>query len=145
MGNSDCSICNGTADITFARQELWRNERWRLTVSTYRDVFGFCYLEPLRHIRYITELDGQEAKEFGPLLASITSALRAATGMRLVYVYIFGDHIPHLHVHLAPHTDGDAFTEDVVKQGIRLSDETMSREAVSAFVRQVRNFLISSI
>ncbi len=145
MPNSHCSICNGSADVTFSRRELWRNERWRLSVSRYKDVFGFCYLEPLRHIRYITELDGEEAREFGPLLANITSALRAATGCKLVYVYIFGDHIPHMHVHLAPHTDGDLFTEDVVKAGVKFSDETMSEEVVSAFIRQVRNFIASSI
>lgn len=142
---TDCSICDGTADVTFSRREVWRNERWRLSVSTYRDVFGFCYLEPLRHIRYITELDGEEAKEFGPLLAKITSTLKVVTGSRLVYVYIFGDHIPHLHVHLAPHLDGDFFTEDVVKPGIKFSDETMSEEVVGAFTKHMRNFLISSV
>lgn len=145
MVASECSICDGSADVTFSRRELWRNERWRLSVSTYRDVFGFCYLEPLRHIRYISELDGPEATEFGALLANVTSALRAATGARLVYVYIFGDLIPHLHVHLAPHVDGDMFTEGVVKPGAQFSDETMGEEVVASFIRQVRNFLVSSL
>ena len=141
----NCSICDGSADETFSRKELWRNDRWRLTYSTFRDVFGFCYLEPIRHIRYITELDGLEADEFGTVLSHITSALRAATGAKLVYVYIYGDHIPHLHVHLAPHMDGDPFTDDVVRAGIHLSDEHVGDEVANGFVRTVRNFLISSI
>lgn len=145
MQDSSCSICNGDADNTFSRRELWRNERWRLTLSRYKDVFGLCYLEPLRHIRYITELDGKEAQEFGPLLANITSSLRAATGSKLIYVYIYGDHIPHLHVHLAPHTDGDLFTDEVVKSGIRFSDETINEETLSSFIKQVRIFMASSI
>lgn len=145
MPDSSCSICNGEADVTFSRRELWRNERWRLTLSRYKDVFGLCYLEPIRHIRYITELDGKESQEFGPLLSKITSTMRAATGSKLVYVYIYGDHIPHLHVHLAPHTDGDLFNEDVVKAGARFSDETVSEETLSAFIRQIRNFMASSI
>lgn len=145
MFSSDCSICTGRADETFSRRELWRNQRWRLTISTYRDVFGFSYLEPIRHIRYITELDGAEAAEFGPLLSKITSALRLVTGSRLIYVYIFGDHIPHLHVHLAPHYEGDAFTDGVIRPGVRIGDDQMSEEAVGNFIKQIRNYLISSI
>lgn len=143
--STNCSICDGSADETFSRKELWRNDRWRLTYSTFRDIFGFCYLEPIRHIRYITELDGLEADEFGTVMSHITSALRAATGAKLVYVYIFGDHIPHLHVHLAPHVTGDPFTEEVVKPRVSMSDEKVGDEVSSGFVRSVRNFLISSI
>ena len=140
-----CSICDGSADATFSRKELWRNDRWRLTYSTFKDVFGFCYLEPIRHIRYITELNGLEADEFGTVLSRITSALRAATGAKLVYVYIYGDHIPHLHVHLAPHMDGDPFTDEVVRPGVNLSDEKVGEEVSRGFAKTVRNFLISSI
>ena len=142
---TNCSICDGSADETFSRKELWRNDRWRLTFSTYKDVFGFCYLGPIRHIRYVTELDGREADEFGTVLSHITSALRAATGAKLVYVYIYGDHIPHLHVHLAPHMDGDPFNDEVVKAGVNLSDETVDDEVARGFVRSVRNFLLTSI
>lgn len=141
----NCSICDGSADETFSRKELWRNDRWRLTFSTFRDVFGFCYLEPIRHIRYITELDGIEADEFGTVLSHITSALKAATGAKLVYVYIYGDHIPHLHVHLAPHTDGDPFTDDVIKGGVKLSNDQVGEEVSRGFIRSVRNFLLSAL
>lgn len=33
----------------------------------------------------------------------------------MVYTYIFGDHIPHLHIHLAPHHDGDALNDQIIK------------------------------
>lgn len=144
MSDSSCSICNGTSDSELTKREFWRNERWRLSLSKYRDVFGLCYLEPLRHIRYITELDGKEATEFGPLLANITAALRASTGSKLIYVYIFGDSVPHLHVHLAPHHDGDLFTEGIVKTGVGFSDEVMNEEVITSFIRQVRNFIVAS-
>lgn len=36
----------------------------------------------------------------------------------LVYLYIYGDHIPHLHVHLAPHTEGDIFVSDVTRSDV---------------------------
>ena len=35
-------------------------------------------------------------------MARASAALREATGAPLVYAYVFGGGIPHLHVHLAP-------------------------------------------
>ena len=132
-----CSICNGKANALFKRIEVWSNGRWRLTTTTYRAVKGLCYLEPVRHIRYITEIDGQEASEFGPVLSSAASALKAATGAEFIYVYIYGGHIPHLHVHLAPHREGDVFYGDLVKEGIELSEEVMPPDEVAAVSRGI--------
>ncbi len=124
----DCDICNGKADLTFRRVEVWRNATWRLTMSTFSDVKGFCYLEPIKHIEYITELEGKEADEFGKILAYASKAIKKATGAKLVYVYIFGDHIPHLHMHLAPHFDGDYYADDVIKSGINIREDVMLDE-----------------
>jgi diadenosine tetraphosphate (Ap4A) HIT family hydrolase len=111
-----CLICRGVAgDAEFQRIEVWQDSLWRLTVSLAAEVPGFAYLEPKRHIRDITELDGAEAATFGPVMAKVTAALKAETGAELVYVYIFGGGIPHLHVHLAPHREGDALNEQMVR------------------------------
>ncbi len=128
--HSECSICSGEADTQFRRIQVWANERWRLTTTTYRVVRGLCYLEPKKHIRYITELDGTEATEFGGVLSLVTRALKKATSCTLVYVYIYGGHIPHLHVHIAPHTEGDAFFDDVVKSNARISEDIMADEEI---------------
>jgi diadenosine tetraphosphate (Ap4A) HIT family hydrolase len=122
---ASCDICSGKADDIFKRVEVWKNPRWRLTMSTLRAAKGFCYLEPNRHIRFITELNGREADEFGRTLAVATKALKDATGSKLVYVYIFGDHIPHLHVHLAPHVEGDIYVDDVIKNDAKVDEATM--------------------
>jgi diadenosine tetraphosphate (Ap4A) HIT family hydrolase len=63
----------------------------------------------------MTELDGPEAKSFGEVLARTTKALREETGAALVYVYIFGDGVPHLHVHLAPHRANDALSSQMIR------------------------------
>ena len=116
MTTSDCPMCGGAAaDEELERIEVWHNAHWRLTVSTSSEVAGFGYLEPKRHIRYITELDGPEAVTFGPAMARCTHALKEATGAELVYVYIFGGGIPHLHVHLAPHRSGDALNDQMIR------------------------------
>jgi diadenosine tetraphosphate (Ap4A) HIT family hydrolase len=97
------------------RTQVWEDRLWRLTVSLAAEVPGFAYLEPKRHIPYITDLDGAEAASLGPVLARVTGALREETGAEIVYVYIFGDGIPHLHIHLAPHKSGDALNSQMVR------------------------------
>lgn len=57
---------------------------------------------------YLTDLDGQEAATLGSTLARVTSTLKSVTGADLVYVYVFGERVAHLHFNLAPYRDGDA-------------------------------------
>ena len=103
-------------DHALMRTEVWSNDFWRLTSSEASEVAGFSYLEPRRHIADITELDGDEAASFGPTIAAASKAIKEATGAELVYVYVFGDGVPHLHVHLAPHrTVGSPLVSDMVK------------------------------
>jgi diadenosine tetraphosphate (Ap4A) HIT family hydrolase len=114
----DCALCLGVAgDAGMDREQVWEDELWRLSTSVGPgDVtLGFSYLEPKRHIPHITDLDGAEAATFGAVIARCTSALKEATGCELVYVYVFGGGIPHLHLHLAPHHDGDALCEAIIR------------------------------
>lgn len=109
-------MCRGaTADEELDRIQVWEDPLWRLTVSLSAEVPGFAYLEPKRHISFITELDGVEAETFGTTLARCTRALKEVTGVEIVYVYIFGDGVPHLHLHLAPHRPGDALNDQMIR------------------------------
>src|SRR5437867_11315124 len=111
----DCVICRGIAgDHELMRIQVWEDELWRLTVSLAAESPGFSYLEPKRHIADIAGLDGPEAASLGTVLARVTSALKAETGAELVYVYVFGGGVPHLHLHLAPHAAGDALNEQML-------------------------------
>jgi diadenosine tetraphosphate (Ap4A) HIT family hydrolase len=102
-GQVDCALCAGPAgDRGLLRTEVWRDEHWRLSMAISGEVLGFAYLEPIRHIPYLADLDGPEAATFGPAVARAAHALREASGAPLVYAYVFGGGIPHLHVHLAP-------------------------------------------
>ena len=113
---SNCPLCRGaTADEELERIQVWEDTHWRLTVSLAAEVAGFAYLEPKRHIRFITELDGIEAETFGKAMSGATRALKEVSGADVVYVYIFGDGIPHLHVHLAPHRSGDALNDQMIR------------------------------
>lgn len=113
---SDCALCAGPErDAELDRAEVWRDARWRLSMSVSGYTPGFSYLEPLRHVPHIEDLDGEEAATFGPTIARVTRALREATQAERVFVYIFGGGIPHLHVHLAPHVTGDALNSAIIR------------------------------
>lgn len=111
-----CVICAGQeGDETLHRIEVWRDALWRLTLSLDAEVLGFAYLEPLRHIASIADLDGPEAPSFGATIARVCQVLKQATGAELVYVYIFGGGVAHLHVHLAPHREGDPLNSQMIR------------------------------
>lgn len=103
-------------DDALMRVEVWSDELWRLTSSKASEVAGFSYLEPRRHITDVTKLDGDESASFGRTIAAASKAIKDATGAELVYVYVFGDGVPHLHVHLAPHRPvGSPLVSEMIK------------------------------
>ena len=113
---SECVICRSVAgDAELQRIQVWEDALWRLTISLEAEVLGFAYLEPKRHIPHITDLAGEEARTFGEVLARVTKVLREETDAELVYVYIFGGGVPHLHVHLAPHRPNDALNTQMIR------------------------------
>jgi diadenosine tetraphosphate (Ap4A) HIT family hydrolase len=127
-------MCAGVdGDRELGRVEVWSDGLWRLTTSVGPGdpTPGFSYLEPRRHVPHVTDLDGEEAATFGPVLARCTSALKAATGCELVYVYVFGGGIPHLHVHLGPHTSGDALNDGLLRGAF---EETALPSGATAYV-----------
>jgi diadenosine tetraphosphate (Ap4A) HIT family hydrolase len=112
----DCILCRAPeSDAELSRMQVWEDELWRLSTSVESEVLGFSYLEPKRHIPHITDLDGAEAATFGSTIARCAEALRGATNAELVYVYVFGGGVPHLHLHLAPHLEGDALNTQLIK------------------------------
>lgn len=122
MRSPDCQLCKGAdGDGELLREQTWEDELWRLSTATSGEVAGFSYLEPKRHISDITALDGQEAETLGPVIARVSAALKRAAGAELVYVYVFGGGVPHLHIHLAPHCDGDALNTAMIKGEFKIT------------------------
>jgi diadenosine tetraphosphate (Ap4A) HIT family hydrolase len=112
----DCILCRGSeGDAELNVVEVWRDDLWRLTMSLESEVTGFAYLEPHRHVPHITDLDGLEAASLGTVLARTTAVLQSATDAELVYIYVFGGGVPHLHLHLAPHRAGDALNTQLIR------------------------------
>lgn len=66
--------------------------------SAYR---GWLIVETKRHVADLGDLDDNEAASIGLTVNRVARALRAF-GAEHVYAFVFGDAVPHLHVHLAP-------------------------------------------
>jgi diadenosine tetraphosphate (Ap4A) HIT family hydrolase len=116
LQEAGCAICLGPAtDPELERVQIWEDRLWRVSMSTSGYTTGFAYLEPKRHIPHITDLDGQEAQTFGTVLARVSAALKQASGAEIVWLYVFGGGIPHLHVHLAPHRQGDPLNSQIIR------------------------------
>jgi diadenosine tetraphosphate (Ap4A) HIT family hydrolase len=67
---------------------------------------GWCVVEPKRHVAELADLTVGEAEAVGRVSRLVARAQRAALGAEHVYAFVFGDGVPHLHVHLAPRYPG---------------------------------------
>lgn len=102
-----CLICAGdVGDVELGRLRVWEDDLWRVSTSLIAPISGFSYVEPKRHIPYITDLDGAEATTLGAVLSTTSRVIKAITGAEYVFVNVFGERIAHLHFNLAPHISG---------------------------------------
>ncbi len=67
---------------------------------------GWLVVAPARHVEQIDALRAGELASLGPLLAQVAAALRAETTCEKVYVSIFAEALPHLHVHVIARPPG---------------------------------------
>lgn len=61
---------------------------------------GWFVVAPARHVEQIDALTPGELEQLGPLIAETSAALRAETPCARVYVCVFAEQLPHLHVHV---------------------------------------------
>ena len=116
MTEPGCVLCDPVrSSAELNREIVWEDDLWRLAMPKRGYTTGFAYLEPKRHVPHITDLDGEEAATFGPTIAKVSAALKEAAGAELVFVYVFGGGVPHLHVHLGPHLEGDALSSAIIR------------------------------
>jgi diadenosine tetraphosphate (Ap4A) HIT family hydrolase len=135
MPNDGCLLCHvSDADAYFRRRRVWEDDQWRLSIVLHGAVVGFGHLEPHRHIPFITDLDGPEAATLGAVLARVTAVMRTATAADNIYVFVFGDRVPHLHFNLAPHRSGDALVggQGLIQPDAQRADPTAHKAAATA-------------
>jgi histidine triad (HIT) family protein len=67
---------------------------------------GYLIAELKRHTPGLAEQTDEEAQALGLLVARLSRALKTSEGAEHVYLFVFGDHVPHLHLHLVPRYPG---------------------------------------
>lgn len=67
---------------------------------------GQLFVEPRRHAPGLPDLTDDEARAVGSWCTLASRALRDVGGAEHVYAAVFGDGVPHLHVHLLPRFPG---------------------------------------
>jgi histidine triad (HIT) family protein len=67
---------------------------------------GHLFVEPRRHVPGLADLTDAEARSVGWWCMRASRALREVSGAEHVYAAVFGDGVPHLHVHLLPRFPG---------------------------------------
>lgn len=60
---------------------------------------GHLFVEPLTHKPGLADLTGDEAAAVGTAMQRAAAVLRAS-GHDHAYAFVFGDRVPHLHVHV---------------------------------------------
>jgi histidine triad (HIT) family protein len=61
---------------------------------------GYVRAETRRHVPSFAELTVEEAQGIGLLVTRLSRALKTCAGADHVYAFFYGDHVPHLHIHV---------------------------------------------
>jgi diadenosine tetraphosphate (Ap4A) HIT family hydrolase len=67
---------------------------------------GWLVVETKRHVTGLGDLTDEEAAAVGRLMNRVARVQKDSEGAEHVYAFVFGDSVPHLHVHLAPRYPG---------------------------------------
>jgi diadenosine tetraphosphate (Ap4A) HIT family hydrolase len=89
-------------------EQVYVDDRWRVTLAFDTSLPGWLVLVPGRHVEGLHHLDKDEAEDLGRLLREASAALVEATGCERTYVMLFAekDGFSHLHLHIVPrHAD----------------------------------------
>ena len=102
---------------------------------------GYVRVETRRHAPSFAELTPAEAQAVGVLMARVSRAIKACTGADHVYAFFYGDHVPHLHVHLFARYPGTP--EEFWRERVDEWSESPKGGAdeVAALCQRLRGFL----
>ena len=96
----DCLICDKHAAAD-AGLQVFRDEEVYVghLPAIPRVYLGHLFVEPLEHLPGLADLSAVQGAALGRTLQRASATLMEA-GMEHVYAFVFGDSVPHLHVHL---------------------------------------------
>lgn len=101
----DCLTCtqNDNPDLP-PRERVQVTQGWRVAHAFGTALPGWLVVVPRRHVTALDELTPAEAADLGPLLRSVTAAMRTVLGCTKTYVALFAEAegFAHVHFHVMP-------------------------------------------
>jgi diadenosine tetraphosphate (Ap4A) HIT family hydrolase len=147
---ADCYACahNALVDPP-AREAIVSTDHWRVAHAFNSALRGWLVVVPRRHVVALHELTADEAAEIGPLLRSLSKALRDVTGCVKTYVMLFAEQagFAHVHFHVVPRMSGfhdDQYGPEVFWFLKRPESEWLSADEMDRVAMSVRRALDES-
>ena len=138
-----CGTCERIRQRDAGTAPVWdsilRSDGWDVVHAYDTSLLGWIVLVPLRHIRSVDELTGEEAGKLGELIRDVSAFLKEETGCVKTYVMQYAEHPehPHVHFHVVPRMadlpdqhKGPGVFSYLGVEGERLSDTAMSELAL---------------
>jgi histidine triad (HIT) family protein len=105
---------------------------------------GHLFVEPLRHAPGLADLTDDEARAVGLWCTRASRALREVAGAEHVYMAVWGDEVPHLHVHLLPRLPGTPREYWGTRVGQWPQARRGNAAEIEVFVSELREYLAGS-
>ena len=144
MADSDCTVCSFIAEPPSGGWYA-ENELWRVGPHPSSKTPGWICAFLKRHAEGLTEMSPDELTTMGPVLAEAAVALTEATDPERVYMMMFGENAPHIHIVLMPrgkdilpehrssslHVNGKLYADPAAAQatGARIREAMQAKKA----------------
>lgn len=134
MGD-DCFVCRKhRGEVTVAGGVLYEDDLVLATRPAGATYPAHLMLDTRRHVGELADLTVAEAEAVGRAVRRLAQALREVCGVEHVYLSVFGDAVPHVHVHVVgryPGTPKEYWGRDVTRwpEAPRASDDELAAEA----------------
>lgn len=105
-GSSDCFVCRKhRGELPPPGGAIYADD---LVYLSHAGLFGdeqehflgHVFVEPRRHVAELGDLTSEEAQAVGLWTSRAARALMESLDMEHVYSFVFGDGVPHVHVHV---------------------------------------------
>ncbi len=104
----ECTFCN----IVEGKSDSWKIYE-DVEILGILDITplakGHCLIIPKRHVNWFYELEDGEIAHLFKVAKIVAKKIKRVINPDFVSLMIFGEHVPHVHIHLIPRTRGDIF------------------------------------
>ena len=106
LPTTDCLVCRKhQGEIAVPGSAIFENDLIYISHALLwgdeqEHYLGHLFVEPKRHVPEWADLSDQEAQLIGLYTSRVAKALLQTEGMEHIYLFVLGDGVPHVHVHV---------------------------------------------